>query len=322
MADYHSDVSRGLAHLESRSQVYAQVSALEGGWFTLPLRFFIAGVSENEKSYVPSLAFLITRGNESAGPKHTLFDLGLRQNTTTLEQPIQNHLLSRQPTELSPDVRESLAKAGTSTDVIEQVILSHLHWDHIGTPLDFRKAQFRVGAGSLPLLETGLNSHMSHSHFQSDLFDGLNVQEFPAPMASQDNRTHSTTGSWDTVGEMPLLDLYGDGSVYVVDLPGHLSGHVGALVHTGPRSWVLLAGDACHDSRLLSGEKDIAEWEDAYGRVCCIHADRSQTEKTLDTLRRWLREAKDGGYDFRILLAHDALWAKSNPETFYPGHIN
>ncbi|KAF7535064.1 hypothetical protein G7054_g5722 [Neopestalotiopsis clavispora] len=321
MSDYHADASLAFAHLESRSQRHARVSALDGGWFTLPLKFFISDVPEDERSYVPSLAFLITRDDGSRRPSHVLFDLGLRQNTSTLEQPIQDHLLNRHPMRLSPDVRESLIKGGSSADTINQVILSHLHWDHIGTPLDFREAQFRVGAGSLSLLETGLNSHLAHSHFQSDLFDGLNVQEFPASM-SQDNHADSTAGSWVMIGGLFLLDLHGDGSVYVVDLPGHLSGHVGVLVHTGTNRWVLLAGDACHDSRLLSGEKDIAEWEDASGRVCCIHADRSQTEKTLNTLRRWLRDAQDGGYDFKVVLAHDAIWAKSNPDAFYPGQIN
>lgn len=319
MADHHHVVSQGLAHLESQGQAYAQVSALEGGWFTLPLKFFVAGAAEDERNLVPSLSFIVTYDDESRGPRHILFDLGLRQNIETLEKQIQDHIKTRQPVSLSPDVRESLAKAGLRPDDIDCVILSHVHWDHMGTPLDFPKARFLVGAGSLSLLKTGLNSHMSHSHFQSDLFDGLDVQELPSPSAAKERSKGSSSGSWIAVGGLFMLPLDGsNGSVYIVDLPGHLSGHLGLLIHIGPKRWVLLAGDACHDARILSGEKKIAEWEDTSGRICCIHSEKAEATKTLETLRRWLREARQCGYDFEIILAHDAGWAKAHPEAFFP----
>lgn len=322
MADHHHMVSKGLAYLESRAQKHAQVSALEGGWFTLPLKFFVAGAAEDERSLVPSLSFIITYDDEREGPKHLLFDLGLRQNIDTLDKQIQDHLKTRQPVSLSPDVRESLAKAGLRRDNIDCIILSHVHWDHMGTPLDFPKARFLVRAGSLSLLKTGLNSHMSHSHFQSDLFDSLDVQELPAPSPVQKSSTGSISGSWIVVGGLFMLALDGsNGSVYVVELPGHLSGHTGLLIHTGPKRWVLLAGDTCHDARILSGEKEIAEWEDTSGRICCIHSDKAEATKTLETLRRWLREAQQCGYDFEIILAHDTGWAKAHPEAFFPGSI-
>ncbi|KAK6224131.1 hypothetical protein LQW54_000278 [Pestalotiopsis sp. IQ-011] len=323
MADHHHVVSQGLAHLDSRAQKHAQVSALEGGWFTLPLKFFVAGAAEDERSLVPSLSFIITYDDDHRGPKHILFDLGLRQNVDALEKPIQDHLKTRQPVALSPDVRESLAKAGLGPDDIDRIILSHIHWDHMGTPLDFPKARFLLGAGSLSLLKTGLNSHMSHSHFQSDLFNSLDVQELPSLSAAQGSSTGSNADCWTIVGGLYMLELNGsNGSVYVIDLPGHLSGHTGLLVHTGPQRWVLLAGDACHDARILSGEREIAEWEDTSGRICCIHSDKAEATKTLETLRRWLREARQCGYDFEIILAHDADWAKAHPEAFFPGNVD
>lgn len=42
------------------------------------------------------------------------------------------------------------------------------------------------------------------------------------------------------------VDLHGDGSLYVVDLPGHMQGHIGAAARVAPGSFVLLAADACH----------------------------------------------------------------------------
>lgn len=42
------------------------------------------------------------------------------------------------------------------------------------------------------------------------------------------------------------FDYYGDGSLYIVDAPGHMLGHVAAMARVAPNSFVLFAGDACH----------------------------------------------------------------------------
>ena len=44
------------------------------------------------------------------------------------------------------------------------------------------------------------------------------------------------------------LDLFGDGSVYLVYTPGHSEGHVSVLARTDS-GWVLLAGDVGYASR-------------------------------------------------------------------------
>jgi N-acyl homoserine lactone hydrolase len=42
-----------------------------------------------------------------------------------------------------------------------------------------------------------------------------------------------------------LLDLFGDGSVFAIWVPGHTPGSIAYLVRT-PKGPVLLTGDACH----------------------------------------------------------------------------
>ena len=56
------------------------------------------------------------------------------------------------------------------------------------------------------------------------------------------SRAHSPLGSFDQG-----LDLYGDGSLYLLDAPGHMLGHMAALARVGPDSFVLLAADCCHN---------------------------------------------------------------------------
>lgn len=48
------------------------------------------------------------------------------------------------------------------------------------------------------------------------------------------------------IGKFDAWDYLGDGSVYVLNVPGHAVGHVSALVRTTPVSFVFLGGDVCH----------------------------------------------------------------------------
>ncbi|KAK1536300.1 3-hydroxyisobutyrate dehydrogenase [Colletotrichum costaricense] len=195
-----------LKDLESKARGEVQVSALRGGEFTLPKRFFVAGVSEDETSLVPSLSFLISQNLFEGGHRRILYDLGLRRDIGRYSTPIQNHTKNRQPMTLLPDVRQSLIDGGLDVAAIDEVILSHVHWDHIGTPSDFPNARFR-----------------------SDLFDGLRVEEITGPREHVD--AAGFTNGWKNLEGLRILDIGGsdDGSLFAVDLPGHLPGHLGLL---------------------------------------------------------------------------------------------
>jgi glyoxylase-like metal-dependent hydrolase (beta-lactamase superfamily II) len=113
-------------------------------------------------------------------------------------------------------------------------------------------------------------------------------------------------GSWQQSGRLPqTLDLFNDGSCLIVNAPGHLPGHVNILARKPDGQQVYLGGDACHDRRLLRGEKEIGTW-DVDGHVCCIHADRKGAEKTIAKIR----ELEEDGVE--IIFAHDVEW-EDNP---------
>lgn len=48
------------------------------------------------------------------------------------------------------------------------------------------------------------------------------------------------------IGPFPAKDFYGDGSLYLLDTPGHWPGHLCALARTTPDTFVFLGGDICH----------------------------------------------------------------------------
>lgn len=160
------------------------------------------------------------------------------------------------------------------------------------------------------MLEKGLPPELgSHQHFSSDLFSSAQqrAREFPNP--------EKGGKVWRPLGPFShTIDLLGDGSIYVVDTPGHLPGHLNLLCRSGPEKWVCLCGDAFHDPRLLSGEKEIGTWQVEGGRTCCIHVDREKAEGSIERLR-----ILSGMGDVELIAAHDDIWAKENEVRFFPG---
>lgn len=322
-----------LEYLEQHARATVTASALHGGTFTLPLKLFLASATDKDRSTVPSLSFLIVHHGDDGettsqgGKTNLIFDLGLRRETDNYIAPIRQHLTTRQPLDTSLDVRQSLLNGGLQPGDISDVILSHVHWDHTGTPADYPQAQFWVGSGALGVLANGLGGHLGHQHFESELFSGLRVQEFPRPPGALGDLVQDDDdqrAGWKKAGSLlSLYDFFGDGSVYVVDAPGHLPGHVNLLARLGPRRWVYLVGDACHDRRLLSWEEDIAEWQDGEGRFCCIHTDKKQAEATLATIRDLQAAAEQSGIvSLEVILAHAMDWAEANPGAFLPGTMS
>jgi hypothetical protein len=58
------------------------------------------------------------------------------------------------------------------------------------------------------------------------------------------------------IGPFPAHDFYGDGSLYLLDTPGHWPGHLCALARTTPTTFLFLGGDICH----FSGDFRPSAW--------------------------------------------------------------
>ncbi|KAK3324326.1 beta-lactamase-like protein [Cercophora scortea] len=311
-----------------------QVHALSAGHFSLPEEQFVHPSSPSARSTVPSLCFLIQHIATEAGQTITtriVFDLGLRRDISRYSEPIQRHVATRQPMTTEPDVVASLRAGGLTPDDIHYVVYSHVHWDHVGEPRDFPHSTFVVGHGSLGLL-SGLSASGTlrggHSFFEADLLDPSRTIELSDPTVVAEttvetSRSISPSSSpssinfnvpWAALGDFPsVLDLFQDGSLFIVDAPGHLPGHINLLARAsgdddcgggsgGRDKWVYLAGDACHDRRIMRKEREIGEWHDAHDHACCIHADRANAEATIERLRTL------EGKGVEVIFAHDVEW--------------
>ncbi|KAJ6578792.1 hypothetical protein DFH09DRAFT_913668 [Mycena vulgaris] len=54
-----------------------------------------------------------------------------------------------------------------------------------------------------------------------------------------------------TISGMKAIDHFGDGSFYLLDTPGHLTGHMTGLARVTPTSFIVLGGDALHHAGQL-----------------------------------------------------------------------
>lgn len=124
---------------------------------------------------------------------------------------------------LGASIVDQLARIGVRPEQIGYVGISHYHFDHVGQAAEFAHARLVIGAGDIAALRNrGTNLEQEAGALRPWLEGGGRVVE-----ARGD------------------LDLFEDGSVVVLNLPGHTPGHHGLLVRlaSGP---VLLSGDTYH----------------------------------------------------------------------------
>lgn len=316
----------------SEDQIYVTISALDAGHLTLPERLFITDADPEKRSTVPSLSFLIqhpagSSATHGRNATNLVFDLGLKRDFTGYAPAQQAHISQRQPTVLSPDAGESLRKGGLDpAKDVDIVMLSHVHWDHVGTPSDFPNAKFVVGSGTLHLLREGGGPLYPKEIFNADELPADRTWELPPvrEVGTAVTRDRQTDHKWQTLAQFPaVVDFFGDGSVYVVDAPGHLYGHVNLLARTGPNRWVYLGGDCCHDPRILKGEKGIAMYDDGRGGLRSVHVDTETARGTVGRIGKLLKtgEMVPEGAEVEVVVAHDRQWREKNQERFWPGRL-
>ncbi|EKM58491.1 uncharacterized protein PHACADRAFT_90578, partial [Phanerochaete carnosa HHB-10118-sp] len=122
-----------------------------------------------------------------------------------------------------------------------------------------------------------------------------------------------------SVGPFPrAYDYFGDGSPYLVEAPGHVDGHINVLARTSrDGSWIFLGGDSAHDTRLLTGEKEVAFKIDASGQSLCAHEHKDIAIEHIRRVGSLLKVPK-----VHVLLAHDWEWYENKGGgAFLPGVI-
>jgi glyoxylase-like metal-dependent hydrolase (beta-lactamase superfamily II) len=157
--------------------------------------------------------YLIRHGN-----RYMLWDTGLPGEMAgqTVDTPAQTLSLRRR-------IVDQLADIGVKPEQIEIIGISHWHLDHLGQAAEFPKAKLVMGKGDLEVLRKG----PAGGFLQPDRLAPWLKGKAPLVEAESD------------------IDIFHDGRVVMLDMPGHTPGHFSLLVRlaSGP---VLLSGDLYH----------------------------------------------------------------------------
>lgn len=171
-------------------------------------------------------------------------------------------------------IEHQLAGFGFSIDDVSTVVASHLHFDHAGALKRFAHVPVIVGAGELEYARAP--EKFARSWFREEDFadrHGIDWHEIETDH-----------------------DLFGDGAVVALVLPGHTPGSLALQVRLPSRT-IVLSGDVLHTRAALEAETAYA------GDVDCVAARRS--------LRR-LSEVLAGEQTLRGVAAE--LWIAHDPD--------
>jgi glyoxylase-like metal-dependent hydrolase (beta-lactamase superfamily II) len=111
---------------------------------------------------------------------------------------------------------------------------SHWHFDHIGDPSTFPPTtELVVGPGTsaakLPPWPENPSSTLTESDIKGRHLREISQNQFTVP-----------------IGRFRAFDFFGDGSFYLLDVPGHAVGHICGLAQTTFDSFILMGADTCH----------------------------------------------------------------------------
>ena len=196
-----------------------------------------------------------------------LWDLGLPHSLAGTEPQTQDIFTIS----LERTLIEQLAEIGLSAQDIEFISISHSHFDHSGQAALFPDSQWLVNRDEFDYM------------FSTDANRAQNV-------AFTDLNKSIHSGNHD---------VFGDGSVMILELPGHTPGHSALqvnLVESGP---ILLTGDLYHrsESRELK-------------RVPRFNSDEAQTRESMEAFETLARES-----GARVIIQHEPADVATLPKS-------
>lgn len=184
-------------------------------------------------------AFLIEHPKSGHKYDTMLFDLGVRKDWENLPVPFVEGVKKEGCTiSVRKDVATILKENGRSLSEVGGIVWSHWHFDHVGDPQTFPgSTDVIVGPGfkkaHVPAWPTNPDSHIDEKAWSGRVLREIDFE---------------AEGNGLKIGQFDALDLYGDGSLYLLNTPGHTVGHISALARTtvDPPTFIFMGGDIAH----------------------------------------------------------------------------
>ncbi|KAK4504592.1 hypothetical protein PRZ48_005508 [Zasmidium cellare] len=168
---------------------------------------------------------------EHPSGRKLLYDLGMRKDYSGCA-PASG---VSQLVEKGVSVANILVEGDIDLESIDGVIWSHYHFDHSGELAAFPTVtKLIVGEGTKEIILPGYPANPKAPTLASDI-EGREVLEIKFDGQA-------------TICGFRAYDYFGDGSLYLLDTPGHCVGHLNALARTSvnPPEFIHMCGDSAH----------------------------------------------------------------------------
>ncbi len=229
-----------------------------------------ANIMDDTDSYTGSLNLVASCYLIQHGEDYMLWDAGFNPEAiagvkdTDMFQP-----------KIEKTIAESIAEIGLQISDISKIGISHNHFDHIGQANVFKDAKLLIGAADFDALFAAEPAEGLHPAFIDEWSDGENVTKL-----SSDH------------------DVFGDGSVVILSMPGHTQGHQSLQVNLKNAGPVILSGDLYHF-------KDNYE----HGRMPDFNWNREETLAAFESMKKRLVDT-----GARFIIQHDPADFASMPK--------
>ncbi len=179
----------------------------------------------------------------------------------------------------SDAVVTQLRERGIGPEQVRLVVLSHLHGDHVAGLRDFPAARVVVGEGALA---PGWRDRSAWANAAHGFVPDLLPEDIEDRLLPLEELAVGRTGLGGRLRNGH--DLFGDGTAFVLPLPGHTDGHLGLWLPDAGADGVLLVGDAVWNERAFThGELPLPP----------LRGDRTAYQGVVRELARLHRERPD-----------------------------
>lgn len=264
-----------------------KVYFLSTGFGKVPLGLFVQGCSW-KRVRNPVLCTLIERDGELV-----LWDSGMGTRINEEMKPLLyrgnwffDHFVMSMKFDPARDALvHQLHALGFDLSDVKHVIISHLHWDHAGGMRDLPQAHCIVSKREWDNAVSRKGLALVTGAYIKEQFEG----------AGLDIELVSTDPNRPYLNFPATYDVFGDGSMVLVDLPGHAPGLMGMFLNLPSGRRFLLSGDAFYFPESLEKKAPKSKL------MRTLVSEGPEADETLERLYLLARDEPD----LEIVSSHD-----------------